>query len=215
MARNKILTHLGSSHLADETQCVFLFFMEKEIWKDIPNYVGIYQVSNLGRVKRLKRISVRNGIYNISLKEKILTGRPCNKGYLRCILTKNKIRSEFKIHRLVAQSFLGLEINDKNIFIDHINFNKKDNSVDNLRLSNARMNSQHKVGNKIGLYTSKYVGVYKRSDSDLWASNIGLNNKKIYLGSFESEEDAAKAYDKECIKNGLNPVNIINHVNNK
>jgi hypothetical protein len=79
--------------------------MEKEIWKDVPSYEGLYQVSNLGRVKSLK-----------FGKEKILKSGTNTKGYFYVILC-NKNTQPFSIHRLVMRAFVGesdLQVNHKN-----------------------------------------------------------------------------------------------------
>lgn len=95
-----------------------------EIWKDIPNYEGLYQVSNLGRVKSLGKMK---GWYNS--KEKILQPRIKN-GYCSVVLYKNNIGVEHRIHRLVAQVFIP---NDNNKpFVHHKNHIKTDNNMLNL-----------------------------------------------------------------------------------
>ena len=68
---------------------------ENEIWKDIPNYEGIYQASNLGRIKSLERI---DAIGNRLLKEKILKPRLNNNGYYRVSLWKQSIEKFYYIH---------------------------------------------------------------------------------------------------------------------
>ena len=80
--------------------------MADEIWKDIFNYEGLYQVSNLGRVKSLSKCK---GWYNS--KEKILRPRIKN-GYYSVVLYKNNVGVEHGVHRLVAQTlYLTLIIN--------------------------------------------------------------------------------------------------------
>lgn len=90
-----------------------------EIWKDIEEYKGLYQVSNLGRVR-----SIRNG------KEKIL--KPFdNHGYLRVQLYKDGVRKKETVHRLVAKTFIPNPENKP--YVDHINTIREDNKVENLR----------------------------------------------------------------------------------
>lgn len=82
-----------------------------EIWEDVVGWEGIYQVSSLGRVKRIKAgPSTFSGRILKPFSEK---------GYLLVSLYKNNKRSHYRIHRLVAIAFLGLpkegqEINHKN-----------------------------------------------------------------------------------------------------
>ena len=70
----------------------------KEIWKDIKDYDGIYQVSNLGRVKSLK-----------FSKERILKDYVDTRGYLNLSLNKNGKKKTYRVHKLVAVAFLGHE----------------------------------------------------------------------------------------------------------
>ena len=62
----------------------------QEIWKDIKDYEGLYQVSNLGRVKSLKKTIIRNNNYKQTFKEKILKPGLAKNGYLTVMLFKNK-----------------------------------------------------------------------------------------------------------------------------
>ena len=72
-----------------------------EIWKDIPNYEGLYQVSNLGKIKSLERFT-DDGHH---VKEKILK-QSFAKGYLKVNLCKNGLKKTICVHKLVAQAFL-------------------------------------------------------------------------------------------------------------
>ena len=96
--------------------------MNKEIWKDIPNYEGLYQVSNLGRVKSLKRY-VWNGYKNILKEEKILIPRYNQKGYVSYALYKNNKRKDFKGHYLVISTFIKNEYKKEQI--NHKKWNKR------------------------------------------------------------------------------------------
>ena len=100
----------------------------QEIWKDIKDYEGYYQVSNLGRIKSLKRI-VKGRWKNIIIKEKILN-RKIENGYLRVQLSKNNISKIFLVHRLVAETFIPNPNNYKEI--NHKDENTINNNVDNL-----------------------------------------------------------------------------------
>lgn len=106
-----------------------------EIWKDIPNYEWLYQVSTLGRIKSLWCNFCNNS------KEKILKLWD-RKQYKKVGLYKNKIYTEYSVHRLVAQAFLWLDINDKKTLVCHINDIKYDNRVDNLFLWSHKDNTQ-------------------------------------------------------------------------
>lgn len=95
----------------------------KEIWKDIKGYEGIYQVSNLGRVRSLDRIDSNNH----PLKGVILKSYISNSGYLLVGLYKQQKRDGKLLHRLVAEAFIPNPDNKPEI--DHINTIKTDNTV--------------------------------------------------------------------------------------
>lgn len=85
---------------------------QKEIWRDIVGYEGLYQVSNLGRVKSLERLVHKNAggrimhNYVAHIKEKILTNTSNDKNYLTVTLSKDKKPDIFLVHRLMAYAFL-------------------------------------------------------------------------------------------------------------
>ena len=106
----------------------------KEIWKDVIDYEGYYQVSNLGNVKSLER----KDTIGRRVREKIVTPNVTVKGYLEVGLYKNGKRHIFKIHRLVGLAFIPT-VKDKNE-INHIDENKQNNRVDNLEWCNRSEN---------------------------------------------------------------------------
>lgn len=165
--------------------------MEKEVWLPIKGYEGIYEISNLGNVKRLKR-EVFNGYGYMILHEKILKNSSDGKGYLKISLTKNLTQKTKKIHQLVAISFLNHKPNGINIVVDHIDNNKLNNNVNNLQLITSRLNSSKDKKN----YTSKYTGVFWCKNNHKWVSRIYINGKRKYLGSYKNEIEASNSYQK-------------------
>ena len=111
--------------------------MSEEIWKDIEGYEGIYQVSNLGRVKSLKRHSVNNA----NTKDRLLKPSLDSKGYLHVILSKNGIQYNKTIHRLVAQTFIPNPENKPQV--NHIDEDKTNNMVCNLEWMTNKENRNH------------------------------------------------------------------------
>lgn len=101
----------------------------EEVWVDIPDYDGLYQVSNMGNIKRITQyVKCKNGVIKIIYGKKI---KPLNHIYQYVILTKNCRPKHYAIHRLVAQLFIPNP--DNKPCVDHINTIKTDNRVKNLR----------------------------------------------------------------------------------
>ena len=124
-----------------------------EIWKDIQNYEGSYQVSNYGRVKSLSRVDSRGNKRN----EKILKGRKNRQGYYDVALCKNGKQKFCRINRLVAQAFIP---NPNNYpVINHIDGNKANNYVNNLEWCTYKHNSQEAM--ELGLLKPNYIGIMK------------------------------------------------------
>lgn len=105
--------------------------MKKEIWKDIPNYEGMYQVSNLGRVKSLN--------YKRTGKERVLKEKLNKKGYFNVNLYKDGKQKNHKIHRLVMLAFIG----DSDLHVNHKNGIKTDNQLENLEYCTHYENMKH------------------------------------------------------------------------
>ena len=101
--------------------------MSNEVWKDIVDYEGLYQVSNLGRVKSLFRY------------KRILKPQKDIHGYLKVGLYKNGKCKLFNIHKLVANAFIENPNNYK--YVNHKDENKLDNRIENLMLLTP---SEHK-----------------------------------------------------------------------
>ena len=122
-----------------------------EIWKPIKDYEGIYEISNLGRVKSLIRL--KKGAKNITylIKEKILKQNFDKDGYCIINLYKNSKLKTFKIHRLVAECFIKNIDNKKQV--NHINGIKHDNRLENLEWCTTSENVIHalRTGLKIPL----------------------------------------------------------------
>ena len=158
-----------------------------ENWKDIKGYEGKYQVSDLGRVKSLKRWvnHPSNGGYFI--KEKILKAQNGGSNYLIVGLSKGMKSKSYAVHKLVAETFLSKK---ENAVVDHVNNISTDNSLINIQYISQRKNlSKDKKG------TSKYTGAYWKPQDKKWISSIYLNGNKMHLGSFDSELRASTAYN--------------------
>lgn len=104
-----------------------------EQWKDIEGYEGIYQISSLGRIKSLPRTfySGKNHHIKKTYPEKMMKPKRYETGYLYIDLCANSQVKRFKIHRLVAKTFIPNPENKP--CIDHINAVRDDNRMENLR----------------------------------------------------------------------------------
>ena len=113
-----------------------------EKWRPVVGYEGLYEVSNLGRVKSLPR--VEDQFYGTRLtSERILKQSPDKKGYMMAWLYKNKKRATMKVHRLVAIAFIpNSECKPQ---IDHINAIKTDNRLCNLRWCTGKENFHNPI----------------------------------------------------------------------
>lgn len=153
----------------------------EEIWTDIPTYEGLYQLSNLDRVKSLK--------YG---KERIMKASPNNYGYLFYSFRKEGIRSGVSLHVLKMMTYKGFIPNGYKQVVDHIDNNNRNNCLSNLQIITQRENQCKDRKNK----TSKYSGVSLRECGNKWLAQIKINNKVKNLGLFTEEIDAHNAYQK-------------------
>lgn len=162
----------------------------QEVWKDIPNYEGLYQVSNLGRVFSLPKEWVGSKGCKNSHNGKLLSIYNSTKGYSRVVLINNGKRKTREVHQLVAEAFLGHTPCGFKLVVDHINNNKLNNTVNNLQLISQRENVSKNIINK----TSKYTGVNFDKSRNKWQSRILIGGKRKHLGYFDNELDAYNAY---------------------
>lgn len=157
---------------------------DKEIWKDIPEYEGYYQVSDLGRVK-----SLWFG------KEKILKAGINSRGYRTVVLSKGNGGKCFNVHQLVAMAFLGHKPCGYVFVINHKNFDRLDNRIENIEITTQRENANQKH-----IYSSSdYTGVFWHEKRQKWQSTIRVNGKALVIGFFKREIEAAIAY-KQAIQ---------------
>ena len=109
------------------------------IWKSIPKYEGLYEVSSLGEVRSIERYTTNtNGVKRFFPGRIIKPNKQIN-GYFGIRLSKNGIIKRFLLHRLVMISFYGANDLD----VNHIDFDKSNNSLLNLEWSTKSQNSKH------------------------------------------------------------------------
>lgn len=163
-----------------------------EIWKDIENYKGLYQVSNLGRVKSLSR----KDRFGRNFPEKIKT-QYLRRGYLSVMLSNDGQETNITVHRIVATYFIpnpnGLPQ------VNHKNGDKKDNRIENLEWVSERENITHGYSRKVGK-TSKYFGVSLERKRNRWKAHFHFDGKVKTFGYYKSEELAHQVVQNELIK---------------
>lgn len=179
--------------------------MNKEIWKPIKDYEGLYEISNFGKVKSLSRniYNLKNKKFNRKTKEKILNCVSNKKGYLTIQLYKNGKQKQYFVHRLVAQAFINNFQNKPQI--NHIDGNKKNNKVDNLEWVSNLENNKHSW--LIGLRTNNTV-CHKNNKDKRLTSIIQYSLNGLILKKWNCINDVTKKY-------GYNHSNIIACCKNK
>lgn len=153
---------------------------ERERWKSIPNYEGLYEVSNKGKVKSIKRSC-------------ILLTTVSNCGYERVDLWKNGKKKRYSIHRLVAISFIPNPLNLP--MVNHKDENRKNNNVDNLEWCDDKYNVNYgnAKANKIKKVSKAVVCV---ETGEVFNSQSEAMNKKHITGNHIT--DCCNGRQKTC-----------------
>ena len=174
---------------------------QEEIWKHVVGYEGLYEVSDLGRIRSLDRSRPhsRNANYSFLCRGKIRKIHNDKNGYQRVTLCKGGRQSNKQVHRIVGYAFLGLT---DDLQIDHVDGDPKNNRLDNLRTATG---GQNMIGSrrKHKGATSQYRGVSWHDRDRRWVAQIQFNRTNFYLGCYSEEIDAAKAFDKKAIELGF------------
>ena len=157
-----------------------------ERWIEIKEFKG-YEVSNKGNVKSLN--------YKNTGKERLLKLHQHSTGYTKTTLYKGKGHTP-RVSRLVASAFLGLDINDTSIQVDHVNGDKTNNTVENLRLCTASEN----LGYRYQLAGRELPSnIYKKGDYYQVSIKRGSGKDKciLYFGRYKTVAEAVEVRDKE------------------
>ena len=152
--------------------------MKNENWKAIAGYEGLYEVSDMGRVKSLN--------YNHTGKEKILKLKKSHCGYLNVNICKDGHAKSVRIHRLVATAFIS---NPHNLeTINHKDEDKTNNSVENLEwCTRGYNNTYNNKAIKIGL---------KLRNNERSRALIALDENNNIIYEFPSVREAARFLNK-------------------
>ncbi len=150
----------------------------REIWKSINGYAN-YEVSCFGRVRN-------------ATTERILKPGLSSNGYLTVRISKNSKAKTHNIHQLVAREFLRNPFDLK--CIDHIDGNKTNNNLDNLRFCSLTQNQGNRK--KQENTSSIYKGVCWAKTRNKWRVQIKINDVVKHLGYFDNEKEAARTYNR-------------------
>ena len=151
-----------------------------EQWRMISGFPN-YMISSCGRVMNIRTFKVLRPGINSS-------------GYLHVCLSKDANQSFKTIHRLVANAFI-LNLTDLPC-VDHIDRNKLNNHISNLRWCSKRQNNQNRSKRKNT--TSVYKGICFDKKANKWRARIKHNGQRINLGYYTDESDAGRAYDRKA-----------------
>ncbi len=163
-----------------------------EIFKDVKGYEGLYEISNIGRLKSLPRNTTRGGIKKLFIV----------KGYYCSNFNKEGKHKQVKIHRLIAEVFVPNPNNYDQV--NHKDGNKLNNDPENLEWCTARENTTHRDKKRLNR-KSKYHGVsyeeYK--GKKYWRAYVYWNKKSICIGFYSTEEEAHEAHIKFLKENNI------------
>jgi hypothetical protein len=163
--------------------------MEEEVFKKIIEFPN-YEISNLGNCRNIKTMRILKPILQKS-------------NYYKYTLGQNeedkKIKKHLYQHRLIGLYHIDNPLNKT--YIDHIDQNRSNNNITNLRWVTRSENNRNKK--KSVNKTSIYNGVYFDKTTTKWMAKIEVNYKKKYIGRFATEVEAAEARDKYILANQL------------
>ena len=166
--------------------------LNTENWRDISGYEGLYQVSDLGRVKSLARIDLAGR----KRPERMLRPGLISSGYLTVCLCRDHIKTSLLVHQLVAMAFLGHKPCRYKFVVDHRDRVRTHNYLSNLRIITNRVNTDQKHLPSFSAYT----GVFWRKNKNRWSATIRIHGKAKHLGTFKNEYDAHLAYESAFAK---------------
>ena len=150
----------------------------REIWKSANGYAN-YEVSCFGRVRN-------------ATTERILKPGPSKTGYLTVCISKNSKAKTHNIHQLVAREFLESPFDLK--CVGHIDGNRSNNNLDNLRFCSYSQNGANRKNKKTPAQILKaFAG---RREATRGGAYIKINGRQKHLGFFNDEKEAARAYNR-------------------
>lgn len=167
--------------------------MNEEYWLPIQGWQGLYEVSNLGRIKSLRR-QILAGSRKYILRGRFLKQRCDKDGYLLVDLHNQGNVVTFKVHRLVAEAFI--ENPQEKPQVNHKDGNRANNLLQNLEWVTDSENKYHRFSElQAPCGESGFYGVNWRADRGKWRAYTSLGGYR-HLGLFDDKEEAIKAAEK-------------------
>ena len=177
----------------------------KEIWKDIPDYVG-YQISNLGRVRTYQK-TTKTELHGIRhwkdriLKQKLTKNQKGRYDY-RVILWKNGKSKTFLVSRLVAFTFYEKDISNNKMTVDHIDGNSLNNNLCNLEIVSLKENIKRSFEKDLHPKTTKKVRITIKKTNEI-KEFISLSKASAFLNkanNYISIAMSRKIYENKVAK---------------
>lgn len=154
-------------------------------WRAIKNYEGLYEVSNDGRVRRLKFINGKHSFDKIrECKQTLNTW-----GYMTVNLCKNGKSNTKRVHKLVANAFLG----ESDLQVDHIDGNKLNNKLENLEYVTPKENTNRAWEMGLSKNTAYQREIARKTMLKRWENN----NHRIWRGKKKTTNNQFKSMEYE------------------
>jgi len=174
--------------------------MELKELKGLGVFDGMYLVSSNGDVYSKDRIVKTENYSYFKKGRKLIPTFNKKQGYYFIMMSVDKKRKNIPVHKLVANTFLEHIPCGYEITVDHIDGDKTNNEYTNLRLMSSVENVRTYFINK-----NKKIGVCYNKDVCKYQARIAVDKKRYFLGYFDLEEDAIKAY-QDAFKKKYNKI---------
>lgn len=174
--------------------------MTDEIWKPISGYEGIYEVSNLGRVRSCDRIVEDDYCGKRRFRSRVLRQSQNHSGYCQVKLSKNSKVTTFRVHRLVAEVFVQNPLSKETV--NHKNEIKTDNRAKNLEWMTPKENTNYgtrneRAGKASGMTRGKPIQQFTQNGefvAEYWSAREASRQTKIPQGSISHCANGSRRY---------------------